>query len=259
MWHPDDDFGASGSLLWPVVVGGLIVVVPWIVRQQLTFGGSATAQAIENMFLLRNEQIFSIHDRPTLAGWLGQGVTGIVGAPIRAMGTQLTDTVLLGAFPVGVVGVLSAILLRRSPALRRPTALVVLLVSGSLTFLATALLFPVATLWGTFQHASGPLLVALIVASVLGADAFMARVSRARGWPKVNVIVGPAALLALALPVAAVQLAAVADSARSMERRLAAVRAGLAAHRRRAGPGAHERPPDVPCVGAGTAGHGAAR
>ena len=54
--------------------------------------------------------------------------------------------------------------LRRSPALLRPTALVVLLVSGLLTFLATALLFPVATLWGTFLHASGPLLVGLIVA-----------------------------------------------------------------------------------------------
>ncbi len=143
------------------------------------------------------------------------------------MGSQLTDTVLLGAFPVGVVGILSAILMRRSPALRRPTALVVLLASGTLTFLATALLFPVATLWGTFLHASGPLLVALIVASVLGADAFMARVSRARGWPKVNVIVGPAALLALALPVAAVQLSAVIDSATSMERRLAAVQAAL--------------------------------
>jgi hypothetical protein len=217
----------AAGLLGPVFVGGLIVVVPWMVRQQLTFGGAATAQALENMFLLRNEQIFSIHDRPTLGGWLAQGIPGIVGAPIRAMGTQLTDTILLGAFPVGVVGILSAILLRRSPALRRPSALLLLLASGSLTFLATALLFPVATLWGTFLHASGPLLVALIVASTLGADACMARVSRARGWPKVNVIVGPAALLALALPVAAVQLGAVADSARSMERRLAAVRMAL--------------------------------
>ena len=218
---------AAWHLLGPVVIGGLIVVLPWIVRQQLTFGGSATAQALENMFLLRNEQIFSIHGRPTLGGWLGQGVPGILGAPLRAMGAQLTDTILLGAFPVGVVGILSAIMLRRSPAFRRPTALLVLLASGSLTFLATALLFPVATLWGTFLHASGPLLVALIVASTLGADAFMARVSRARRWPQVNVIVGPAALLALALPVAAVQLAAVIDSARSMEHRLAVARVAL--------------------------------
>ena len=103
-----------------------------MVRQQLTFGGSATAQALENMFLLRNEQIFSIHDRPTLGGWLGQGVAALVGAPVRAMGSQLTDTVLLGAFPVGVVGILSAISdALDSPALRGPTALVVLLAAAA--------------------------------------------------------------------------------------------------------------------------------
>jgi len=179
------------------------------------------------MFLLRNEQIFSIHDRPTLSGWLGQGVVDILAAPLRAMANQLTDVILVGAFPVGAAGAVSTVLLRRRPSFRRPSALVVLLLSGALTFLATALLFPVATLWGTFQHASGPLLVGLIVASVLGVDAGMARVSRKRGWPKVNVIVGPIALLALAVPVAAVQLATVADSAATMERRLAAVRVVL--------------------------------
>ncbi len=224
---PGTRLRASMALLGPVVVGGLVVVVPWLVRQQVTFAGSAMTQALENMFLLRNEQIFSIHDRPTFAGWLGQGVGDILAAPLRAMGNQLTDVLLVGAFPIGAVGIVSAGLMRRSPALRRPSALVVLLLSGTLTFLATAILFPVATLWGTFLHASGPLLVGLIVASVLGVDAGMARVSARRGWPKVNIIVGPVALLALAMPVAAVQLASVANSASTMERRIAAVRIAL--------------------------------
>ena len=52
----------------------------------------------------------------------------------------------------------------------RGTALGALVLSGLLTFVATSLLFPVATLWGTFQHASGPLLVGLIV---LGAIIFV--------------------------------------------------------------------------------------
>ncbi len=218
---------ASLALLGPIVLGGLLVVVPWLIRQQATFGGSATAQALENMFLLRNEQIFSIHDRPTFSAWLAQGMGAIAAAPVRAMGTQLTDTILIGAFPVGLVGIVSAILLRRRPSLRRPSALVVLLLSGTLTFLATAFLFPVATLWGTFLHASGPLLLGCIVASVLGVDAGMVRVSQKRHWPKVNVIVGPVALLALAIPVAVVQLASVADSAATMERRIEAVRFAL--------------------------------
>ena len=61
---PSSGPGAPGGrarltlrLLGPVVIGGLLLVVPWLVRQQLTFGGGATAQALENMFLLRNEQI----------------------------------------------------------------------------------------------------------------------------------------------------------------------------------------------------------
>ena len=63
-------------LLGPVVAGGLLLVVPWLVRQQLTFGGGATAQALENMFLLRNEQIFAVHDRPTLRSLAGPGRRG---------------------------------------------------------------------------------------------------------------------------------------------------------------------------------------
>ena len=214
-------------MLGPVVAGGLLLVVPWMVRQQLTFGGGATAQALENMFLLRNEQIFAVHDRPTLAAWLAQGVGTIAVAPLRAAGTQLIDTLLVGAFPIGILGMLSVVGLRRRASLRQPTSLVVLLVGGGITFLASAVLFPVATLWGTFAHASGPLLVGLIVASVLGIDALMTRISIARHWQQINVIVGPAALLALTVPIALVQLASVAGSAGTFERRLEAVRVAM--------------------------------
>lgn len=214
-------------LLGPVVVGGLIVVLPWLVRQQLTFGGAAAGQVMDNLLLLRNEQIFAIHDVPTLGAYLAQGASGILGNVGRALATQVTDTIVLGAFPLGIAGVVALVGLRRRPSLRTPSALVVLLLSGGLTFLTTALLFPVATLWGTFAHASGPLLVGLIVAAVLGMDAVMTRISRARGWDPVNVIVGPAALIALTLPVTLIQLASVRGSALDMERRIEAVARAL--------------------------------
>jgi hypothetical protein len=214
-------------LLGPVVVGGLVLVVPWLVRQQVTFGGGAAGQVMDNVLLLRNEQIFALHDAPTLAAFLAQGVGGILGNIARAVATQLTDTVILGAFPVGLVGIVSIIGLRRRRSLRSPSALLVLLLSGVITFLASALLFPVATLWGTFQHASGPLLVGLIVAAVLGIDGVMTRLSVARGWDPVNVIVGPATLIALTLPVTLIQVAAVRGSALDMERRIEAVAVAL--------------------------------
>ena len=190
------------------------IVVPWLVRQQRRSAARPRRQALENMFLLRNEQIFAIHDQPTLAGWLGQGVGAISSRPVRAMGSQLTDTIAgrrlpgrrrghpvghpaapapVPAAPDGARGAAP----ERCPHLPRH-----------------GLLFPVATLWGTFLHASGPLLVGLIVASVLGVDAGMTRVSRWRGLgPRSTSSSGPVALLALAIPVALVQLASVADSA----------------------------------------------
>lgn len=217
----------AARLLGPVVLGGLLVVVPWLVRQQVTFGGAAAGQVVDNLFLLRNEQIFAVHDAPTLAAFLAQGVGGILGNIGRAVAVQFTDTILLGAFPVGIAGLVALVGLRRRRSLRTPSALVVTLLSGGITFLATALLFPVATLWGTFAHASGPLLVGLIVAAVLGMDAVMTRISLARGWDPVNVIVGPAALIALTVPVTLITLASVRGSALDMERRVGAVARAL--------------------------------
>jgi hypothetical protein len=217
---------AAIGLLGPVLVGGLVLVLPWLARQQVTFGGAA-GQVVDNLLLLRNEQIFAIHDTPTLEAFLAQGVWGILSNIGRAGATQFVDTIVLGAFPVGIVGLVALVGLRRRASLRTPSALVVLLLSGAMTFLATALLFPVATLWGTFQHASGPLLVGLIVAAVLGLDAVMTRISLARGWDPVNVIVGPAALIALTLPVTLIQLASVRGSALEMERRIEAVAVAL--------------------------------
>jgi hypothetical protein len=181
------------------------------------------------VFLVRNEQIFSIHDEPTLAGWLAQGIGGLLEAWGRALTSQAFDTLALGAFPVGIVGLVAVIGLRRRPSLRTPSALTVLLLSGALTFLATAILFPVATLWGTFAHAAGPLLMGLIVASVLGVDALMTRISVRRGWEPVNVIVGPGALLALALPMTLIALTTVAGSGRDLQQRIVAVGTALEA------------------------------
>jgi hypothetical protein len=52
------------------------------------------------------------------------------------------------------------------------------------TFLVTSLVFPVATTWGTFLHASGAIQVLLIVSALVGLDALLAAVGRRRGWTK---------------------------------------------------------------------------
>jgi hypothetical protein len=139
------------------VVSGLLVVVPWLVRNTLELGTPFPGQALENMVLVRNEDVFSFANRPNLGRYLDQGLATVLWNPVSAAWAGFRDALLLPAFPVGVVGLVALLAMYRSSALRRPTALVTLLASGILTFVCTALPFPVATRWGTFLHASGPL------------------------------------------------------------------------------------------------------
>lgn len=205
--------------LWPVALGGLVVVLPWLIRNHLDLGSFFPGQAVENMFLIRNEDIFAFRDRPDAAAYLGQGLGTVLANPVLASWDTVLDVIAFTAFPVGIVGLLALVGLRRSPALRRPTALLVLLICSGLTFVSTMLLFPVATLWGTFLHASGPLLVALIVVSALGGDALLARISRVREWEKPNVILAPIALISMAGLLAVFQLHVFSTQSHEAQRR----------------------------------------
>lgn len=211
------------SSLAPVIVGGSLVVLPWLIRDTVVFGTPFPGQAIENAFLLRNEDIFAYLHRPTLAAFLGQGPALILGNITGAIGHDLLTVVLVPTFPVGLIGILSVLAMRGSPALRRATALSALLVSGVLTFLVADIVFPVATEWGTFLHASGPLLFGLSVAGVLGLDAVVARVGRARAWSRQNAWLAPAAILAVAGPLLALQVTFVAADSRALATRLTAI------------------------------------
>lgn len=209
--------------LWPVVAGGLLVVSPWLLRNYLDLGSPFPGQAVENMFLVRNEDIFAFGHRPDAATYLAQGLSTLLWNPLAAAWDSLLNVVLLPAFPVGIVGLLSLIGLRRTPALRRPTALLVLLLSSGLTFVATVLLFPVASLWGTFMHSSGPLLVALIVLSALGGDALLAGISAVRKWQQPNVILAPIALVGMAVLLAVFQVYVFARQSHAASERYAAI------------------------------------
>jgi hypothetical protein len=213
----------SVDRLWPVVVGGLIVVVPWLARNWVEFGSPLPGQAVENMFLVANEDIYAFRDRPDAATYLDQGLATVLWNPIAAAWDNVLGAILLPAFPVGVAGLISLVGMRHSAALRRPTALVAVLASALLTFVSTMLLFPVATLWGTFLHSSGPLLVGLCVVASLGGDALMTRLSELRGWEKPNVILAPVALVGTAGLLLVFQVSVFADLATSAERRYEAL------------------------------------
>ena len=214
------------GLRWPMVAGALLVV-PWLVRNALAFEDGLIRQTLENAWFTRSEDVFAYLDRPSLATFLAQGPGGILAHVAGGFAHQVIDVLLVPAFPVGLVGLVALVGLRRTPALRETSPLRALVVSGAITFLVTGVVFPVATLWGTFQHASGPLLVALIVFTALGLDGLVARIRRLRGWSRENAWLAPLATLALTVPIAALAVTLTAAGAAREERRMEAVAAAV--------------------------------
>jgi len=209
------------ALGWPVVAGA-VTVAPWLLRNLQTFGTPFPGQATDNLWFTRNSDVFAYVDRPGPADFLAQGPATILAHIGAGLWHQLLNVLLLPALPIGVLGLLSLIWLWRAPAVRQAGALQATLLAGGIIFLATGVLFPVATLWGTFQHASGPLLVALIVLAGLGLDRFVAAVGRWRRWDKANAWLAPLLVLALVLPMAALEVALTAGFAERAQTRVAA-------------------------------------
>ncbi len=229
MGPPGTQLRRTAGHLWPVFAGGLVVVMPWLVRDWLVLGSPFPGQAVENMFLVENTDIFAFRHRPDAATYLGQGLTTVLWNPVAAAWDGFLNVIALPAFPVGLAGLAGLAGLWRSPALRRPTALMAILVSGALTFASTMLLFPVATLWGTFMHASGPLLVGLGVLAALGGDRLMTRVSEIRGWEKSNIVLAPIALVGMAALLTAFTAHLYSEQTRDLQLRYGALATSLKA------------------------------
>ena len=218
----------------PIVLGGAAVTLPWLARNALTFGTLFPGQAIENALLVRPTDIFAWTDRPTVARYLAQGPSAIAGNVAAAARHNVVDVLLISALPVGGVGVLALAAFRRSPALRLESPLGLLALAGFLTLAALTFAFPVATLSGTWLHASGPTLVALAALAALGGDAAVARIARLRAWSRQNAWLAPVALLAVALPIALLSVSLVTRQSQEEGVRARAAAERLAA----AGPGA---------------------
>jgi hypothetical protein len=214
--------------LGPVVVAGAIVVAPWLLRQALVLGSPFPGQAIENLWFTRNQDVFAFIQPPTMAAFLAQGPVVIAGHIVAGMWHQLADVLLLPTLPVGVFGLIGLVWALRTPALRSPTPLRAMTLAAIVTFLATGLLFPVATLAGTYLHASGPALVALLVVAALATDRVVAAVGAWRGWDKQNAWLAPLVTLALALPVAGLEVWLTGSFAADQAARESAAAAALA-------------------------------
>ena len=206
----------------PAVVA-LLIFAPWLARDWLAFGNPLPGQAAANALSVTGFDIFAWSDPPTLARYLDVGINGLIQMRVDGFDHNLLSVLLVPSFPIGLIGLLCL------PWTIRLRSLRPLLVVSLLTFWVTTLVFPVATTWGTFLHAAGPVHVLLIVACLLGLDALFARLSTWRGWTKqvawlgATLTVASAVLFSLGLASYGVQSVAVASRYQALDSQMAAI------------------------------------
>jgi hypothetical protein len=151
---------------------------PWAIRDWIVFGSPLPGQALTNALSVSGTDIFAWSDPPTVSRYLAAGPARLLDMRVVGVRHNLLDVLLLPGAPLSFVG------LAALPWTGRDRALRPLIVVSIMTFLVTSLVFPVATTWGTFLHASAAIQVLLIVSSLLALDALLAAVGRRRGWTK---------------------------------------------------------------------------
>ncbi len=201
----------------------LLVFAPWLVRDWLVFGNPLPGQAATNALSVTGFDIFAWSTPPTLSRYLAVGLAGLTQMRIDGLAHNLLNVLLVPSFPIGLIGLL------RLPWTLRIRALRPLLVVSMLTFWVTTLAFPVATTWGTFLHAAGPVHVLLIIACLLALDALFARISTWRGWTNqvawlgATLTIGTAVLFSLTLIGYGRQSSDVAARYRALDSQMASI------------------------------------
>jgi hypothetical protein len=156
----------------------LLVFAPWALRDWATFGSPLPGQAAANALSVTGFDIFAWSDPPTVARYLAQGPGFFVASRVEGLRHNLFDVLVFLGLPLAPIGLVAL------PWTGRLRALRPLVVLSVVTFLATSLLFPVSTTWGTYLHAAGPTHVLLVVSALLALDRLIAWVGRRRGWTR---------------------------------------------------------------------------
>ncbi|HEY8987931.1 MAG TPA: hypothetical protein VIM39_02845 [Candidatus Limnocylindrales bacterium] len=163
------------AIVVPAVVAGLIFA-PWAIRDWQVFGNPLPGQALANALSVTGFDIFAWQDPATVARYLAIGPARLLEMRVEGIGHNLFSVLLVPGAPLSLVGFFALPLVVRLRSLRA-----VVVVSG-ITFLVTSLVFPVATTWGTFLHAAGPVHVLLVIAALVGLDRLIAAVGQRRAW-----------------------------------------------------------------------------
>lgn len=218
----------AGTAGWLRLAAGaaipaILVFAPWAIRDWIEFGSPFPGQALTNALSLDGRDIFAWQETPTLRRYLDAGLGALVALRWTGFVHNVVDVLLFLGIPVSAIGLVGASWTVRG------TALAMLAWFSAITFAATTLLFPVATTWGTFLHASAAVQVLLLLSALLVLDALIAAVGRRRGWTRPVAWLGPALGIAAGTLFTAVLLPSFGRDGDGVRDRFAALPAALEA------------------------------
>lgn len=130
-----------------LALGALVVVAPWLIRQQLVFGHLFSPEAIHNALAFSIDDFADYGTTPTLATMLAHGPAALLGLRADALWNDWHHVADYLFYPTAVPAVAGLLLLAR----RQATARLGLL-SAAVLMLGFTLLFPAVTLFGGFYH-----------------------------------------------------------------------------------------------------------
>lgn len=217
-----------------VAVVALLVFAPWAARNWDVFGSPLPGQAVTNAFSVTGFDIFAWNDPPTLSRYLAVGPSRLIEMRLEGLGHNLGNVLLLPGFPLSAIGLVAL------PWTARPRTVRPIVVVGAITFLVTSLVFPVATTWGTFLHAAGPVHVLIVLSALSALDSMLAALGRRLGWTKEVGWLGATMGVAASLLFSVVLLAGFANGSRDTAQLYQELTARMAAA---------DRPLDAPGIG----------
>ena len=219
--------GAARAGWFRLVAGAaipaMLVFLPWAIRDWAEFGSPFPGQALTNALSLDGRDIFAWQETPTLQRYLDAGAGTLIGLRWNAFLHNLLNVLLFLGVPVSAIG------LAGLPWTARGTALSMLAWFSGITFVATTLLFPVSTTWGTFLHASAAVQVLLLLSALLVLDGLIVAIGRRRGWTRPVAWLGPTLAIAAGILFTGVLLPTFGREGQLTRDRYAALPAALAA------------------------------
>lgn len=165
----------AGSALGLDLLGYLVVMSPWFVRNWLVSGSPLASSGVQTLFLRSYDELFSYGRNLTLASYLAWGWLAILSSKLQGIGFGLLNLIatnwMVFLAPAAVVGLWSW---------RRRIELLPFALYAVLLYAAMTVGFTFPGIRGGLFHSSAALLPWWFAAVAAGLDSIAARTSR---WP----------------------------------------------------------------------------